>query len=308
MKVDVAVQSYKKPESLLYALMSLKKYSAQHINNIFINDDSTDSLEELEKIFLNEKVTSYFAPSKIFLRKNTIRVGYWPRYVKGYWPVGISIFRMAYVIGKSFIKNKSVFVTREDVRYQYAFDNTDSKYLYVIHDDMVFHDDVLGLYIETIEKNNLDVVGDLGQCWRCLYKDNCTPQKIVNGELPSKKFPLGKKDKTKGINHLACRINEWSALVKVETEKFIADKYNVFFGNYEDDGDIACYWFKMIVKYGYKFTDPLPTKELRSKYYTHGWNGHSGHSVWVDQGGGRVVYNAEEILKLMELNFQIKLI
>ena len=76
MKVDVAVQSYTKPESLLYALMSLKKYSAQHINNIFINDDSTDSLEELEKIFLNEKVTSYFAPSKIFLRKNTIRVGY----------------------------------------------------------------------------------------------------------------------------------------------------------------------------------------------------------------------------------------
>ena len=132
MKADVAVQSYKKPESLLYALMSLKKYSGKYMGDIFINDDSEVPYDELEKIFLNEKVTSYFAPSKIYLRKNTIRVGYWPRYVRGYWPKGVSLFRMAFVIGKSFIKNKHIFVNREDVRYQYAFDNTAADYLYVI--------------------------------------------------------------------------------------------------------------------------------------------------------------------------------
>ena len=308
MKVDVAVQSYKKPESLLYALMSLKKYSAQHINNIFINDDSTDSLEELEKIFLNEKVTSYFAPSKIFLRKNTIRVGYWPRYVKGYWPSGITPLRMAYVIGKSYLKNRHVLLTRQDVRYQFAFDNAETKYLYVIHDDIIFHEDTLGLYLKEAEENQLDVVGDMGQCWRCCYNKVCTPEKISQGCYPSNKWPVGKYNKKQGLNHLACRINEWSALVKVETEREIVDKYRVFFGNYEDDGDIAAYWFKMIVTKGYKFKDPLPSEELRSKYYTHGWNGHSGHSVWVDQGGGKTVYNGETICNKMLENFGKKLI
>ena len=110
MKVDVAVQSYKKPESLLYALMSLKKYSGSYIENIFINDDSEIPYEELESLFLNQKVTEYFAPMKIHLRKNTTRVGYWPRFVKGYWPKGVTLFRMAYVIGKSFLKNKHVLV------------------------------------------------------------------------------------------------------------------------------------------------------------------------------------------------------
>ena len=38
-KIDVAVQSYKKPESLIYTLLSLKKYCGNHIDTIYINDD-----------------------------------------------------------------------------------------------------------------------------------------------------------------------------------------------------------------------------------------------------------------------------
>ena len=38
-KVDVAIQSYKKPESLVYTLFSLKKYCGEHIDTIYINDD-----------------------------------------------------------------------------------------------------------------------------------------------------------------------------------------------------------------------------------------------------------------------------
>ena len=37
MKVDVAVQSYKKPESLVYTLLSLKKHCGKHIDTIYIN-------------------------------------------------------------------------------------------------------------------------------------------------------------------------------------------------------------------------------------------------------------------------------
>ena len=38
-KVDVAIQSFKKPESLIYTLLSLKKYCGNYIDTIYINDD-----------------------------------------------------------------------------------------------------------------------------------------------------------------------------------------------------------------------------------------------------------------------------
>ena len=38
MKIDVAVPSYKKPESLLYTLMTLKKVAGDLIDAVYIND------------------------------------------------------------------------------------------------------------------------------------------------------------------------------------------------------------------------------------------------------------------------------
>lgn len=305
-KVDVAVQSYKKPELLLYMLMSLKKHSEKHIDTIFINDDSDVPLSELEKIYLNPQVTQYFAPWKIVLRQNSKTSGYWPRFVLGYWPKGISLPRMIYVLGKSFIRHKKIFISRKNVRYQSAFDNSKKKYLFVVHDDIVFNNDVLGLYLDSI--GDKDVAGDLGQCWRCCYQENCNPQKILAGEYPSKNFPDGIYNKEKGLNHLACRINEWSCLVKIQTELEIAKKYHVFFGNFEDDGDVASYWFRTLVRNGYSFTDPLPTADLRWSNYVHGWIGHSGHSVWEDQGNGKKLYNPEFIKERMLQDFGVCLI
>ena len=42
MKIDVAIQSFKKPELLLYTLLSLKKVSQDKIDQIWIQDDSDD--------------------------------------------------------------------------------------------------------------------------------------------------------------------------------------------------------------------------------------------------------------------------
>lgn len=39
MKIDVAVPSYKKPESLIYTLMTLKKVAGDLIDAVYINDD-----------------------------------------------------------------------------------------------------------------------------------------------------------------------------------------------------------------------------------------------------------------------------
>ena len=38
-KIDVAIPSYKKPESLIYTVLSLKKHCEDLIDTIYINDD-----------------------------------------------------------------------------------------------------------------------------------------------------------------------------------------------------------------------------------------------------------------------------
>ena len=42
-KIDVAINSYKKPESLIYTLMTLKKVAADLIDTVYINDDCSDN-------------------------------------------------------------------------------------------------------------------------------------------------------------------------------------------------------------------------------------------------------------------------
>lgn len=304
MKVDVAVQSYKKPESLLYALMSLVKYSGEHINNIFINDDSDWDIKQLESIFLNDKVKKYFEPHKIFLRKNTQRVGYWYRYVKKYFPRKTPYYNFLPSLLYSLYRHKNIFAKREDIRYQYAFDNTKSEYLYIIHDDMIFTGDIIGLYLQCLKEKEFDIIGDLGQCWGgCSLKETCTPEKILKDKENSSIV------KEKEFYKSPCRINEWSCLVKVSTEQEIIKKHKIFFGN-SDGGDIAVYWFKLLIHNNYTFTDPLINNSEKQKYYTHGWFGRSGHSVWEDQndGKGKSSYEPQKIIKKTIEDFGISLI
>lgn len=128
----------------------------------------------------------------------------------------------------------------------------------------------------------------------------------MRGGVYPEHFPLTYKN---GIdilkrNFRACRVNEWCALINVQ----IADKFakkEIFFGAYEFFGDVGAYWFDQIVNSGYEFIDPLPSTIERDKYYKHCWIGHSGHSVWVDQGGGKKTYEREEIQRKIKEEFKI---
>ena len=84
MKVDVIIQSFKKPELLFYTLLSLKKHSEQHIHTIWINDDSdNDSVMDFYKSEIFQKALE---PWVIMTRKNTQRGGWWFTPVKGLYP------------------------------------------------------------------------------------------------------------------------------------------------------------------------------------------------------------------------------
>ncbi len=287
-KVDVAIQSFKKPESLIYSLLTLHQQSKDLVDTVWINDDQ--SPPEILKAYKSDALLKALHPWKINVRRNNHRMGWWLSFVKGYKPTYLTYRYMFFRMLWNFYKNKSIFVDREDLRYQWAIENTDKEYLFIMHDDISFNGDIIALYLNAIKNlPNPGIVGDLGQCWRCAYQAvGCNPEKICAGYRPSQQWPNTKLDKND--HKWACRINEWSALLKVTAAKQIAQKHKVFFGNYDDRADLSAFWFSKLVEEGMTFIDPLAGKD-KSTFYLHWEDGKTGHSVWVDQGIGKSMYD-----------------
>ena len=299
-KIDVAVQSYKKPESLIYSLLSLHKHCKSEVDTVWINDDQ--SSEDVIRIYESSELKKALHPWKIKVRRNLNRMGWWISFVRGYKPKYLSYGYMLIRMAWNFYKNKSIYVAKDDVRYQWAIDHTDKEYIFIMHDDITFKGNVINRYMESASiMTSPGIVGDLGQCWRCAYqKLGCNPNKILNGYRPAINWPYTKI--SKGDHHWACRINEWSALISVNCAKFIENKYRIFYGNYDNKGDVSAYWFSRIVNEGFSFDDPISNSE-REKFYLHSENGISGHSVWVNHGIGKSFYNSTEFKSKLQQDF-----
>jgi hypothetical protein len=301
MKIDVAVQSYKKPESLIYTLLTLHRHSRDMIDVVWINDDRSGG--QVLDAYREIAASGALAPWQVRVRENTCRMGWWVSFVRGYKPaylnLGFKIKRMAW----NLYKNGSIYVEKEDIRYQWAITNTDKKYLLVIHDDIEFRNDVASVYLQSIlTHKSAAIVGDLGQCWRCDFQaQGCNPQKLLGGYRPS---PIWPSTQLNPNSHAwACRINEWSALLDVQAAHDIAQRDKVFFGNFDANGDTSAYWFSRAVAAGYGFDDPLPTQEMKDRYYKHWEGGITGHSAWADQGKGKSIYDGQRIKKRLDQEF-----
>lgn len=288
--VDVAVQSYMKPELLLRSLLSLKRHSADYIDSVWINDDQSDGW--VIAAYRSPEFTQALAPWKIRIRQNNCRVGWWYRPVHDLRPRHMPVRRRLRHWWKGIRNPDFSAVQRQDIRYQWALDETDKKFVFII---LVFHADVLGVYLKAIaDLRRPSVVGELGQCWRCEWaKQGCTPEQVVRGSLPSVEWPSTPRD---AGDPWPCRINEWSALMSVDAAHEIEAKCGILFGNYDNKGDVGAYWFAAAHQEGFQFTDPLANASRRMAFYSHG-DGGSGHSVWVDQGKGKRKYCRNEVIQ-----------
>ena len=198
-KIDVAINSYKKPESLIYTLMTLKKVAADLIDTVYINDDCSDN--GAYELYTHPAVAEYFKPWKLDVRVNTHNVGIKEVYVRGYRPAYMRTLKFMLSNWKRFYSS-AYSHNREDIRYQYALDHTDKDYLMLMHDDVMYLQDVVSLYLQTLRSDDkIALVGELGQCWRCRFADICNPQKIMQGERPSPYWPLTPSPKTKDIRN-----------------------------------------------------------------------------------------------------------
>lgn len=121
------------------------------IDAVYINDDcSNDGSVE---IYNDRRVREYFSPWKLNVRVNTRNVHISQVYVPGY--------RVDYMDWKFMLTKWHRFIdprvphNRHDIRYQYALDNTDKKYLLIIHDDVKFVKDVVSLYLKAFADNRI---------------------------------------------------------------------------------------------------------------------------------------------------------
>jgi len=300
--VDVAIQSYNKPESLLYTLMCLKQCCGDRIDTVYINDDW--STEDPAPLYTGEAVRAYFKGWTIRFRRNTCPAGVKRVIVRGFRPGYMS--RSYYVLAllSRLARHRRFPAPSDDVRFQWALNTTDKEFLFLTHDDMEFSGDIISRYLDCMTPQTA-IAGDLGQCWRCRFRqssDPCSARRIMCGYRPWEQWPL--TDSVPGPHMRDCRINEWSCLVRTSAARELARRERCFFGNYDSGGDVGAYWFEQAIKHGYGFCDPLPEAAQRRKYYKHGWQGHPGHDVWL----GKASYNAEAVLARTQERFGCTLV
>ena len=171
------------------------------------------------------------------------------------------------------------------LRYQSAFEHTDKKYLFVMHNDVLIKRDIIGAMLDRIEGHF--AVGGIGQCWNCPASNVELVRAAGLGETACgpERYPDFRPDYA-GLRRLydvararnarvrpywegwerqyadnawplpECRVNEWGCLVDVEMVRpHVCPEGDILpFGAYEACGsvalDIDVAWFRDLHRLG----------------------------------------------------------
>lgn len=256
--VDVIISVYGKPWQTLATLKSLYHHSGQHIDKLFF-------LEEAEHPF-NGKVDWVLGELRDVIH---------------YKPA-------SHVNPYSMPSSK---VPYENIRHQYGIDHSDKKYVFVIHNDVLFLGDIIGEMLNEIE--DCIGIGEIGQCWNCpakakglcsgekFYEWWPTYQEVLDLGLPHVRTRLDNVHQINPKPLPECRLNEWACLIDRE---ICVKEGAPYFGSFDDDSGTA--WFRAMHLKGYKF------KDYRRNFH---------HAYWANAGGYNVQRDVSMYLE-SELN------
>jgi hypothetical protein len=287
-KIDVCLNVYGKPYQTIITLKSLLKYSGYLIDKIFITFEPNQP-EPLDINFLEKEINYdkiFYHIPKYFLWINRSDINYF---------VSDTDYRLSF-------------------RYQYGIENTDKKYLFIIHNDVLFKSDILKSFLEKIE--DYAGIGQIGQCWNCpmFYENKCNGDKFENFK-PSydeviedtMKYPesrtfifRGSIDKENPMPLPECRLNEWCCLLDMEIyKKEIYPNGNVLpFGGYFKM-DLGDEWFRQMVLKGYKFKNVDINEWCTHGYFSEINRGHPSalnNEIYVrDEGLAEKYYYNQNI-------------
>ncbi|SME87850.1 hypothetical protein [Desulfovibrio gilichinskyi] len=242
--VDVCVNVLGKPYQTALSILSLLKYSATHISKIYI------ILEKNNKASHVKQIKSLLDHLKVDIVYYTPKNWYW-----------------VYPLDRRGFKQEDI---RDGLRYQFAFENSDSKLIYVMHNDVVHYTDVLQIYHSAI-KGHI-AVGNIGMCHNCpaFWSKKCSKDKYMSYQprIDELRKIYNEADPPSGwkgfMYHLedfceefrenpwplpCCRVNEFSCLIDLDKYRSTTTPYGDChpFGAYGSCGgyllDIGCNWF-----------------------------------------------------------------
>lgn len=226
-KVDVAIQIYGKPWQSLCSIFSLIQHSGNWIDTVYILEEPQhpfgDSLHRFHRAIKRAAI-------KRVHRKNT----------RPSLPIPTQPG-----------------TRREDIRYQWAIEQSDKTYIFISHNDVLYHSDVIGAMLSSIGESI--AIGEIGQCWNCPALHLCGGGKNWNNwnpslediqtlRLPHIRTKAGDIDPDHPKLMPECRVNEWAILLNREACIKEREPCYGFFKL-----DIGTEWFKAMHKRGYTF-------------------------------------------------------
>ncbi|NIJ52418.1 hypothetical protein [Dyadobacter arcticus] len=285
-KTDVCVIYYGKPYQTIISILTLLKYSRHNINKLYITVERRQPFDKFGDIY---QIIKEIRP--------LIEIDlYFPRY---FYQLG----------GLDYERTRNDSVYRWQIPYQYALDNATSEYLFIMHNDMVFHKDMIGDMMPVITSDDsIAGTGSIGQCWSCpgfsarvchgskfhefiptqaealeLHEQYNTPRKEKDIEViqTGRFYPMPE-----------CRLNEYACMIKLSTyrKETLPKGNNVCFGgNWGFTADLGTGWFYQMVNQGYKF-----------KHFV--LEDYALHSTFNPIGQGIQAYSKEDNYNLSEAN------
>jgi hypothetical protein len=226
------------------------QHSGQHIDKIYLSYEAQQPHDDWSGI---HKVVNYFRGNQ----------------------ANLVVVEPAYFLGlgaNDLARAKTDSRYRQSIIHQYAFEHTDKPYLCVMHNDMLFHQDLIGAMLgELSDTDSMAGVGQIGQCWNCpaLSAQRCSPA-TMSAYVPSQQeaialhqsYPIPRQANAlaileRGFVHPLpeCRLNEYCALVNVDSYRKLTvpiGDIGCFGGNW-GGSDTAAMWFHQMYNAGCRF-------------------------------------------------------
>ncbi|GAA4440719.1 hypothetical protein GCM10023091_24740 [Ravibacter arvi] len=283
-KVDVCVLFYGKAYNTIVTIKSLLHYSGQYIDTIYLIH---------EKMQPHNDVSGFFKVLDVF--RDYKKVVYKPAYFYG-------------LGGVDYERAKNDDAYRWSLPFQYALEHTDKKYLLVLHNDVLFHGDVVGSRMAYMNDTGHTYagIGSLGQCWNCPlhHGQGCngytfqehkvtaeTYYELANRYPDLRRLDIGRRLVENGrvFPLPECRMNEHAALINtaIYRKECLPEGDSVCFGAVWDGADLGTVWFYQMVNKGYAFKQVI-------------LEDHGTHSPFNYTGSGVSSYSDRELYDLTE--------
>lgn len=261
-RVDVAVNIFAKPFQTALSLLSLLRHSGQHVGVIWLQFEPYGS------------------------RHDTVSPYHIAQYLRERLGERCQVFQPEYWLDLNAADPARLHdpAYRLGIRYQYAFERSVSRRLFLMHNDVLIFRDILGDMLRAM--GDAFAVGHLGQCWNCPARHEgltrevmasaaCEPSRYADfrpgyaqlrllyqlahargifarpydqgfaGIFDEQPWPLPE-----------CRINEWACLLDLEKTRPLCAPFGPLLppGAYRQCGpiclDIGVEWFRGLHKLG----------------------------------------------------------